>query len=142
VLTIVGDGRLAGPLSEQVQRLGLLGRVKMVGLADPAPYLAQADAFCLLSDYEGMPITVLEAMRAGLPIVANQLPGIAEAIAPNGGLLCAANPRAVAEALSTLRNDAMRAYEMGQHSRSIWEERYTASLMAERYGWLYRSMLN
>ena len=68
-LELVGDGPLAGTIREQTVRLGLGERVRFAGyVPDPAPLLAQAHVFVLSSLSEGFPRTILEAMRAGLPV--------------------------------------------------------------------------
>jgi glycosyltransferase involved in cell wall biosynthesis len=137
-LTIVGDGELKPSLEALVHRLGMTNRVTFAGLTDPTPYLEAADAFVLVSDYEGMPITVLEAMRAGLPIVANDLPGIREAIGVDCGLLTDPTGPAVAEALATLLADPIKGAMMGQAARDRWASGFTAAAMAASYESLYR----
>ncbi len=139
-LTIVGHGELSSALAEQVERLAIADQVSLVGQADPAPFLAEADVFCLVSEYEGMPMTVLEAMRAGLPIIANRLPGIAEAIATDCGLLCSPDPADLARVIRSMLDDPMRTYEMGQRARSRWEANFTAATMAEKYELLYHDV--
>ena len=70
-LTIYGDGPERGALTRLVERLALVDRVHFAGhVADPAAQLGQADVFLLSSDYEGVPAVLLEALAAGLPIIA------------------------------------------------------------------------
>jgi glycosyltransferase involved in cell wall biosynthesis len=70
-LIILGDGPLRASLTRLVRNLGLDTRVKMPGhTADPAGWLARADAFVLASDYEGVPAALVEALAAGLPVIA------------------------------------------------------------------------
>ncbi|WP_439533752.1 glycosyltransferase [Polymorphobacter sp.] len=70
-LMIVGEGRLRGDLERLVARLGVAERVAMPGYCDaPAAAFAAADVFVLSSDYEGLGVVVVEALAAGLPIVA------------------------------------------------------------------------
>ncbi len=138
-LTLVGDGELAPAIHQQVALLGLTDRVSMPGVADPQPFLEAAHAFCLMSDYEGSPMTVLEAMRAGLPVIASNLPGIAEAVGPDAGFLCA-DAAEVSSAIRRLADDPVEAARAGRAARARWEQRFTASRMADGYEALYRSL--
>ncbi len=139
-LTIVGDGDLKPSVEALSRRLGLANRVTFTGLTDPTPHFEAADAFILASDYEGMPVTVLEAMRAGLPTVANDLPGIREAIGNDCGLLTDRTAPAVAAAVSMLLADPAKAVRMGQAARARWESHFTAEAMASSYETLYRAI--
>lgn len=70
-LTILGEGPERGKIERLARELGVAGRIDLPGhCADTAPALAEAEAFVLSSDYEGVPAVVLEALAAGLPIVA------------------------------------------------------------------------
>lgn len=99
-VVIVGDGELRDELSRQVDRLGLAG-VRMVG-AQRGPELVKwyrwADAFVLPSDKEGMPLVLLEAMAAGLAIIATDAPGIREMV-DGVGLLADLNPESLGAAV-------------------------------------------
>ncbi|MFN3516747.1 MAG: glycosyltransferase [Novosphingobium sp.] len=80
-LTILGEGAERPRLERLARGLGLAGRLSLPGhVADPLPYLAEASAFVLSSDYEGVPAVVIEALAAGLPLVATRcsvsIPGL------------------------------------------------------------------
>ena len=145
-LQVVGDGALMAEVRSLVDSLELWGRVELLGDGDPGPPLAQANCFVLVSDYEGMPVTVLEAMRSGLPIVANPLPGIVEAVVGSNGdsqvaLLVAGQPETVATAVMSLVDNPARAYELGLAGRNRWHAYFSADRMCAEYGELYRSVL-
>jgi glycosyltransferase involved in cell wall biosynthesis len=108
-LRIVGDGELRGRLQAQAGRLGLRNVEFAGGLlgADLVKAYADADAFVLPSDKEGMPLVVLEAMAAGLPVVATDVPGTRELVRDTG-LLAAPEPAALAAALDTVAADPGR----------------------------------
>lgn len=67
-LVIVGEGADRAKLERLAAELGIAAQVSLPGHCDPAPYLAEASAFVLSSDYEGVPAVVIEALAAGLPI--------------------------------------------------------------------------
>jgi len=80
-LDLVGDGPLAPVVRAQVEALGLSARVNFLGFRqDVAQLLAQAQLAVLCTHWEGLPLTILEAMRAGLPVVASHVGGIGETI--------------------------------------------------------------
>lgn len=105
-LTVVGDGEQARALQEQAAELGL-SNVTFAGPRTgpdlPRAY-ADADAFVLPSDREGMPLVALEAMAAALPIVATDVPGNTDLL-HGVALLCKPEPGALAEALDTVAGD-------------------------------------
>lgn len=72
-LTIIGEGHMRDALEAQIAALGLGDRVTLPGyVADPAPFIAQAAAVVLTSDFEGVPSVLLEALAMGTPVVATE----------------------------------------------------------------------
>ena len=108
---------------------------------------ARADIFFLPSNHEGMPLSVLEAMAAGLPVVASATGGVPEILQPDeaGRSSCGfALPNEIdriAGAISLLADDAGLRKEMGEAARRKWAERYSAEIMASAYENLYRKLL-
>lgn len=81
-LTIVGDGPLRADLERQAGSLGLASRITFAGFVDPLPHYASADLFVLPSRWEGFPAVALEALAAGLPVVATDCaPGLTALLA-------------------------------------------------------------
>lgn len=106
-LRVVGDGELRAGLEEQAARLGLGDRVEFCGRLHGAELVdayAGAQAFVLPSDREGMPLVVMEAMAAGLPVVATAVQGTVELV-EGVGLLPDPNPRALAAAIDQLARE-------------------------------------
>jgi glycosyltransferase involved in cell wall biosynthesis len=106
-LRVVGDGELRAELEATVDRLGLRERVEFSGGlhgADLVRAYAEADAFVLPSDKEGMPLVALEAMAAGLPVLATRVPGNSELLG-GVGLLADPEPAALAAAVDALAAD-------------------------------------
>jgi len=100
VFVFAGDGVERAALEAQARELGVASRIRFLGQRDDiARLLASADVFVLPSLYEGLPITVLEAMAAGTPVVATAVDGTAEAVVDGAtGILV---PPAHSAALST-----------------------------------------
>ncbi|MFO0969283.1 MAG: glycosyltransferase [Gemmataceae bacterium] len=113
-LLIVGDGALRAKLEELAASSGVSDRVLFLGQvpgAEVRPLLEQADVFVLNSTYEGLPHVVLEAMEAGIPVVASDAGGTSEVVQHEitGLLVPVGDDAALAHALSRLRGDAALA---------------------------------
>ena len=88
-LSIFGYGSLAGELAAQVARLGLEARVRLEGRTDDSPGALQSlDVFVLSSGSEGLPLVILEAMAAGLPILSTSVGGVPEVLIKETSWLC------------------------------------------------------
>ena len=80
-LILVGDGPNMLKAQQQVEKLKLGKQVKFLGFRqDIAQILAQVQIFALISNWEGLPCTIIEAMRAGLPVVASDVGGVKEIV--------------------------------------------------------------
>lgn len=142
-LVIAGDGPLLPAMRALAAELAP-GRIALPGnVTDIAALLASAQLFVLASDHEGLPLSVLEAMRAGLPVVATDLPGIREQLdAGRAGVLCAAGSvPALAAALSELGNDPGRRERLGSQARQRWARHYHLEAMADATWQTYRLAL-
>jgi glycosyltransferase involved in cell wall biosynthesis len=118
---LVGDGPALPAIAAAVQEDGLFERVELVGArADIPELLARSDVFVLSSRSEGFPVSILEAMAAGLPVVATDVGGIAEAVedGETGLLVPAADPEALARALERLLSDADLRRRLGAAGRA------------------------
>lgn len=106
-LVLVGKGPLLERVRLKVENLGLSKSVEIVGeVADVAPYLAEADVFVLPSEYEGLPITLVEALQAGVPCIASNVGGIPDIVHDGGnGLLVEPTLDAVAQAMARVLDD-------------------------------------
>ena len=134
-LDLVGDG----PQQEAMRRLSAdlcLGQhVHFHGyLSDPSTELSKARIFVLASRSEAFPRSILEALRAGLPVVASDVGGVGEAVieGANGLLVPAGNPSALASALRRLLDDPQLRQSMGQQSRAAYHERFRLDIMADQ----------
>jgi len=112
----VGEGPLRSAIAGELERKGLAPRVDLPGSRDDVPeVLASAGIFVLSSRSEGFPVSVLEAMAAGLPVVASDVGGVSEAVVHGEtGLLVPANdPAGLAGALEQLLRDAPLRRRLG-----------------------------
>jgi glycosyltransferase involved in cell wall biosynthesis len=141
-LSIFGYGSLDGVMGEQIARLGLGGRVRLEGRTDDSPgALAGLDVFVLSSVNEGLPLVILEAMAAGLPVVSTNVGGIPEVLPKESAWLC---PPGDAEALAGVMLQAARCgdlRERGEIARRVTADNYGLEQMVRRYEELYRRLL-
>ena len=138
-LTLVGDGPLRGALEERARELGISERVRFAGRrTDTAAFYRDCDLFVLLSDYEGMPMSIIEAMASGLPVVATRAGGVAELVADGvNGALVEADAAAAAGAIAAICDDpALYARLSAGAVRT--SSHYSAEAMMEKYVDLYR----
>jgi glycosyltransferase involved in cell wall biosynthesis len=144
VLLIVGEGPLRPELEAEVARRGLGGRVRLLGVGGESAELVKAcDLFVLSSVREGLPVSILEAMRAGRAVVATDVGGTGEAVedGATGRLVPARDPGALAAALEDLLGNPERLERFGVEARRRWEQRFTAERMVSETERLYRSEL-
>ena len=117
---IVGDGPERGALETRIAQLGLGDRVHLLGFRTDIPeLLAGCDLFVLPSLFEGLPLSILEAMAAGKAVVATAIGGNDEAVVDGvtGLLVPPADPEALADALRTLLREPERRRRLGEAGR-------------------------
>lgn len=143
-LEVVGDGPLRSELEELANTLGIAGAVRFHGSSlDVASFLRRIDTFVMSSVSEGMPLTMLEAMVSGLPIVSTAVGGVPELIdATSCGWLCPpGDPEVLAESMeAAIRSD--RLAEMGKRGQSYVVQRYSLATMAREYEGLFERFLS
>jgi glycosyltransferase involved in cell wall biosynthesis len=136
VLAIAGSGVLQTELQRLIDALHLTGKIRLLGdRQDVADLMVNADIFVMPSRSEGMPMALLEAMGAGLPVIATQVGGLGEVVDDHsqGILVPAENPQELAKAiLELLRDPALRS-SLGRSARRRIEERYTTERMCRQY---------
>jgi len=129
----IGNGEPIADLPPNVEALG--------ELAEAGDYANLADLFLLLSDYEGLPMSVLEALACGKPVVASAVGGIGEAVDEGVGALVPNEAEAIAAAVSALAGDPARREAAGKSARRRYEELFSADAMWDSYLHLYESLL-
>ncbi|SFW78149.1 glycosyltransferase [Amycolatopsis australiensis] len=141
VLWLAGDGSLRADLERRAAELGR--RIEFLGTRTDVPdLLAAADVTVLTSDWEGLPLAVLESMAAGRPVVATDVGGVGEVLAGGGGLVVPpGDPAATAGALNTLLFDpAARAAAAADALRTV-EREYDPHTVMKSYDELLRTAL-
>jgi len=143
-LVIVGEGPERAAIELAVRETGSARWVHLVGARSDVPRLLSAfDAFALPSISEGLPLVLLEAMAAGLPIVASSVGGIPDVVQDGvtGLLVPPADGERLHGRLAVLRDDAALARRLGLRAREIALQRYSMRSMSDAYLDLYRSLL-
>ncbi|MDQ1631069.1 MAG: hypothetical protein QOJ32_2347 [Frankiaceae bacterium] len=141
---VLGDGSERSSLERRARRLGVADRVRFPGWEpDPRRRLPEWDVFCLPSRSEGFPLSVVEAMLAGLPVVASDVGSIPEAVqAGTTGLLVGKDDlEGLVRALAVLVGSASERARLGAAGRRVAAERFTVEHMAQAYRTLYDEML-
>jgi glycosyltransferase involved in cell wall biosynthesis len=142
-LLLIGDGPDRPAIERCIEELGLGARVELAGVSDQVPrLLAGAWLAALISRQEGFPLAVLEAMRAGLPVIASDVGGVREAVEDGvtGLLVPRGDEEALRAALARLLADASLRRSMGQAGRRAYERRFTAARNVASTEAVYREL--
>jgi glycosyltransferase involved in cell wall biosynthesis len=143
-LLFVGEGEFRSELEKRVKAMGLQEKVHLLGVRPDVPeILNAADVFVLASDWEGNPLSVMEAMAAGTPVISTAVGGVPELIEDSrSGLLV---PKGDAEALSRAMSYLLETPEarevLGKASVERAVELFDARVMTRAYEELYESVL-
>lgn len=135
---LAGDGPLMPGLRQAATASGL-SCVNFCGnISDVSATLAKCQLFVLLSNHEGQPISIIEAMRAGLPVMASDIPGIRAQVTDGvEGLLTGTTAADVADVLGRLIADPALRARMGAAARRRYETEFSAIGMGERVARVY-----
>ena len=136
-LAVVGDGSELESLRAQAERLGISGQVRFlgrVGQDEIRDHYARADAFCLSSLGEGIPVVLMEAMAMRMPVIAPRLMGIPELVqdGTSGLLFTPGREDALAEAIEALAAQRERWAAMGESGRARVAEQFEIGACADR----------
>ena len=144
-LVIIGEGQERGALEKQVTSQNLAGHVLFPGYREDAgDYIPLFDVFVLSSLTEGLPITLLEAMRAGKPVIAPAVGGIPDVLKDgcSGILVPAKNGTALADALQKLYYDQGLRNSLAENAKITFVDKYSSQRMAEEYKGVYESVID
>lgn len=143
-LVMVGDGPDAAAVRERAARLGIAGRVELVGEQTRiTEFLSRADLLLMPSASESFGLAALEAMSCGVPVVASRIGGLPEVVADGvcGSLLAVGDVDGMAAAALGILGDRRRACAMGEAGRRIAVERFDARRVAPLYADAYRQAI-
>jgi glycosyltransferase involved in cell wall biosynthesis len=144
-LELVGNGPLLEDMRALVAQRELGGRVNFLGRRDDIPeILSVSDIFVLASCWEGFPRSIIEAMRAALPVVASAVAGVPEAVtdAETGYLVESGNVEQIRHRLRLLIEDRALRKRLGSNGRIRYEQLFTFNRMAGRTLDVYASVLS
>lgn len=136
-LWLIGDGEKRAESEEYVQSNGLDDAVKFFGLqSDVHSFLHDADIFTLPSNYEGIPMTLIEAMGTGLPIVATAVGGVPDMLDTNDALLVENDIESITQAYEKYYADIELRKQHGVNAKHC-SETFSAEKMGELYEAVY-----
>jgi glycosyltransferase involved in cell wall biosynthesis len=141
---IVGDGEMRESLQEYAESLGLTERVRFLGWKqEMAPVYAALDLFTLTSDNEGTPVAVIEAMAAGVPVVATAVGGVPDVVraGETGRLVPAADPAALFQAWRAAFAEKDATGRMRTNARREVQERFGRARMLSAMAGLYEELV-
>lgn len=139
-----GDGKIKSAIIDRVNALGIADRVKLLGFRkDVSQVLRHVDIFLLSSISEGLPVSVVEAMRAGLPVIATTVGGLPEVVkdSESGFLVKPGDPESLAEKISVLCKDDSQRRHMGQKGSGIASQYFSLDIMIKKYQNLYEELI-
>ncbi|QJW98067.1 glycosyltransferase [Frigoriglobus tundricola] len=143
-LLLVGDGPERGALERLVEGLGLSARVHFAGYQSaPERFLPAMDVFALSSRLEGLPLALLEAWAAGLPVVSSAVGGVPKVVrhGETGLLFPNGDEPALARALLELLDDPAKAARLAAAGRAVVRRDFSLERMASEYEGLYRAAI-
>jgi len=142
-LVVIGDGPERARLAERASHHDLAAGVQMVGFRqDVRALLPAADVYASSSISEGISITILEAMAAGVPVIATAVGGTPEILSDEAGVLVRSrDPRQLADAMLALAADFRRRAALAAAGRRRLEASFTIDRMVEDYARSYRRLI-
>ncbi len=144
-LLIVGEGPHRPAIEAEIARTGMEKHVTLAGLRRDVPRLLDAvDALMLTSVSEGIPLTIIEAMAAGRPVVCTDVGGLSEVVTAGetGFLAPAGDETALADRLIRLISNHELCQQIGTAGRAVAFDKFSETRMAEAYANLYDECLN
>ncbi len=142
VVVFAGDGPLESEARASVSAHGLSERVRFAGYRRDIPQLlAASDALVLVSEREGLPRSVLEAMASGIPVIGTRTRGITDAVGDTGWVAPKYDPAALAAAIDEAASNPAEVHRRGSLARARAQQRFSLDSIIADYEELYREAL-
>jgi glycosyltransferase involved in cell wall biosynthesis len=141
---LIGDGPSAAQLQNLREKLGLAGKVLMLGQRDDIPELMAAmDLYIITSKREGLPVTLIEAMMAGKTIVSTAVGGIPDALSHNedGMIVEPGSKEALVEAVLKVMDDPETMQRLGSRAKTKAVMRYAPGQVLSQLETIYEELL-
>lgn len=139
---IAGTGPLQSQLREKIRTLGIIRQVKLIGFVpDIYEFLSILDIFVLSSNTEGLPMVLLEAMNAQVPVICSKVGGIPEVVnKENGMLVQSKDPMELSRKILFLAGTKEARLRFSQNGKLTIRDKYSAECMADGYSKLYEHL--
>jgi glycosyltransferase involved in cell wall biosynthesis len=144
-LDLIGEGPLMGEATSLAAALGIADRLNFLGQrTDVDQILAQAQVSLLVTNWEGFPLSILEAMRAQLPVVASAVGGVGESVTDGetGYLVARGDVGALQDRIRRLLESPALRVRMGTSARAQYERRFTLAQTVARTLAVYHDVVN
>jgi len=143
-LVIVGEGSMRAALAEQISALNLIGHAVLLGARNDVPrLLASSDVFLSASHWDGLPVAILEAMAAGLPVVATEVGDVPRVVSPDTGVvLPPQNPTRLSAALRDLLNNPSRMRTLGAAGQAYVTQHHSPAAWLDQLLSLYATVIS
>lgn len=140
-MVLVGDGTQHENLIREAEALGLSDVIEFPGERhDAENFLAKADVYISMSHREGLPLSMLEGMASGLPVISTDVGGVSDIVRDNGVLIEDDNQKQLVGEMVRFANDAKLRSECGERSLKIARE-FDVSACADAYTAIYREAM-
>ena len=143
-LDLIGDGKNQQEIKRLAKEYEIIDRVSFIGeVRDVKNYLAESQIFLLITKWESFPRSILEAMRAGLPVIASDVGGINEMVGDaNGALVPKGDIKTLSSELRELISKPEKRLQKGEKSRQLYLDNFTFDKMYIKTLDIYREVLN
>lgn len=144
-LNFIGDGPLLEETKSYSKQLNSLCEINYYGLRlDAKEIIKEHDVFALISNWEGFPISTIEAMSIGLPIIVSDVGGAAECVENNvnGFVIQEGDADYLLESISQLKDNKLLVKDFGLNSRQIYLNNFTDKVMYEKTISIFKSIIN
>lgn len=140
-LNLIGEGEKLAAMKQYANKLKISNQINFLGFKNNVTdYLNNTDVFILISNYEGLPISIIEAMSVGLPIIASDVGGVSELI-NNNGVVVKNNTADISKAIQYVLSNPSRLQQMSRNSIELFYKKFLLSQMVMKVNDVYVSLI-